>query len=85
MRDGTCPGCGGTEIYAARNGLSIGEGTYANIRPHLDPDFRGAAVPYRSNELWAYLCAACGLTEHRLHDPAALEFVRANWTRVEGS
>lgn len=83
MRNGTCPSCGGTEIYAARNGFGFGDGAWVGIRPQLTDDFRGAAPVHRTRDVWSYLCGACGLTEHRLHDPAALEFIKANWTRVE--
>jgi hypothetical protein len=82
MHTGTCPSCDSTEIYAARNGLGFGEGAYVGIRPHIPDDFRGAASLHRTKDVWSYLCASCGLIEHRLHDRAALDFVEATWTRV---
>lgn len=83
MRNGHCPSCGGTEIYAARNGLGFGDATYVHLRPQLPEGFRGAAIPHCTNEVWAYLCAGCGLVEHRLHDDAAAEWVKQNWVRVQ--
>lgn len=82
MREGTCPSCGGTEIYAARNGVALGEFATVGLRPNLDPGFRGAVRPYASDQFWAYLCAACGLVEFHLHDEGGVEFVRQNWARI---
>ncbi|QYG95072.1 hypothetical protein HC251_23330 [Iamia sp. SCSIO 61187] len=82
MRSGTCPKCGGTEVYAARNGLGLGEHSRVGLRPHIEPGFRGALVPHQTNDLWHYLCAACGYTEAYLHDDQAMAFVRQRWVRV---
>lgn len=82
MRDGVCPSCNGTEIYAARNGVDFGEFGAVGLRPHLELGFRGAVSLHQSHEVWAYVCAECGLFEFRLHEPAGIEFVRQNWVRV---
>ena len=84
MRDGTCPACGGTEIYAARNGIALGEYAHVGLRPHVDPGFRGMLQQHQTEGMWSYLCAGCGLVEFRLQDPLAVDFARANWTRVPG-
>jgi len=82
MRSGTCPKCSGTEVYGARNGLSIGEYFQVGIRPHLEDGFRGVAATHRTNDLWHYICATCGYSETYLHDDAAMAFVRQRWVRV---
>jgi hypothetical protein len=82
MRDGTCPKCRGTEVYAARNGLGLGEGWEVGLRPHLEPGFRGAVMRHRTNDVWNYCCAACGYVETYLIDAAGIGFVRQSWARV---
>jgi hypothetical protein len=85
MHEGVCPSCSGTEIYAARNGVALGEYLVVGLRPHLEPGFRGAVGLHQSHDFWAYLCAACGVVEFRLREPAGIEFVKQNWTRVSGT
>ena len=85
MNEGVCPSCQGTEIYAARNGIDLGEFGAVGIRPHLELGFRGAAGLHQSHDFWAYLCADCGLVEFRLHEATGLDFVRKNWMRVTGA
>jgi hypothetical protein len=85
MHEGVCPSCTGTEIYAARNGVALGENLYVGLRPHLEPGFRGAVRLHQSDQIWSYVCATCGLMEQRLHDPAAVEFIRATWVRVKSA
>jgi predicted nucleic-acid-binding Zn-ribbon protein len=86
MQNGTCPTCGGTEVYAARNGLGIGESSdKVAIRPHMEPGFRGMVQRHVSDGVWSYTCASCGLTEIRVHDPAAIDFIRQRWIRVQPS
>lgn len=82
MRTGTCTSCGGTEVYAAKNGLGLGEGTKIAIRPQVEPGFRGVVSRHVTEDVWTYTCAGCGLTEIRVHDPAAIEFIRQRWVRV---
>ena len=82
MRDGICPKCRGTEVYAARNGLGIGDGFVVGLRPHLEPGFRGAVRPHQTNDVWNYCCAACGYVETYLIDPAGMAYVRQSWPRV---
>ena len=83
MHDGTCPSCRGTEVYAARNGLDLGEGLRVGLRPHVEPGFRGAFALHQTDGVWTYTCATCGLTELRVHDPTALDFIRQRWVRVQ--
>jgi predicted nucleic-acid-binding Zn-ribbon protein len=83
MRSGTCPKCGGTEVYGARNGFSIGEYHRVSLRPHAEDGFRGVLVPHQTNDLWHYVCATCGLSETYLHDEAAVAFIRQRWVRVQ--
>jgi predicted nucleic-acid-binding Zn-ribbon protein len=80
MRRGTCPKCNGSEVYAARNGVNADH--RVGIRPHVEPGFRGMLVPHQTQELWNYLCGACGYVEAYLIDDAALGFVRQKWLRV---
>lgn len=82
MRDGTCPACGGTEIYAARNGVALGELASVGLRPDVEPGFHGAVRQYPSDGFWSYLCAGCGLVEFHLHDDTGIDFARRHWTRV---
>ncbi len=83
MRSGTCPKCSGTEVFAARNGLGLGDGYRVGIRPNLEPDFRGAARPHLTSDVWAYVCAGCGYTETYVHDAAAIDFIRRTWVAVQ--
>ena len=83
MHDGTCPSCQGTEVYAARNGLALGENVRVGLRPHIDKGFRGAIRTHLTDDVWTYACASCGLVELRIHDPVATEFVRQRWVRVQ--
>lgn len=85
MNGGTCPSCGGTEVYAARNGVALGEYAAVGLRPHFETGSVVAVRQHPSDQFWSYLCAACGLVEFRLHDPAAVEFVRQHWVRVTGT
>lgn len=82
MRSGTCPKCSGTEVYAARNGLGLGEGAKVQVRPHLETGFRGVAPRHVTDDVWVYVCAGCGFSETYVHDPAAIAFVRQRWVRV---
>jgi len=85
MHEGVCPSCAGTEIYAARNGVDFGEYGAVGLRPHLELGFRGAVALHQSHQVWSYVCAACGLLEFRLLEPAGIEFVKQNWGRVAGT
>jgi hypothetical protein len=85
MRSGTCPGCGGTEVYASRNALSIGGGSETSVEAHIEPGFRGMRPRYRTKELWQLACASCGKVEIYLMDPGALEFIRSNWVRIDAT
>ena len=82
MRDGTCGRCGGTEIYAAANGLAIGGPSQAALHAHIGPGFRGMRPSHQNAGLWQYLCADCGHLELHLLDAAAIQFARAHWVRV---
>jgi predicted nucleic-acid-binding Zn-ribbon protein len=82
MDEGTCPSCGGTEIYASRNGIVVGETYLVALRRNVPLDFRGSAQNHQTDGFWAYVCAACGLIEYRLLDVAAIDWVRQNWSRV---
>lgn len=82
MRSGTCPKCQASEVYAARNGLVLGDTNRTGLRPHLEPGFRGAARIHQTDGLWHYVCATCGYVEAYLHDEAAVAFVRQSWVRV---
>ena len=79
MRDGTCPKCGGTEVHAARRGLT--EHLHP-VWPHTPPDFRGAVSAHRTTGLWHYACLDCGFTEQYVHDGPTLEFIRQTWMKV---
>jgi len=82
MRRGICPQCDGSAVYAARNGLGLGTGSRVGLRPHIEPEFRGAAVPHQTEDLWHYVCAACGYVETYVIGDQALAFVRRNWAPV---
>ena len=83
MRRGVCPKCGGDEVYGSANGLAIGGATRASLHAHIEPGFRGIRPQQRTDGLYQYVCAGCGHLELYLLDPAALDFVRARWVRVQ--
>lgn len=84
MRDGTCSKCGGDEVYASANGLSLGGGQQAAIQAHIEPGFRGIRGRHVTNGLWQFVCASCGHVEVYLLDEQAIAFVRQSWVRVPG-
>lgn len=82
MRNGTCDGCGGTEVYAVANGLDFNTGTRVALHGYIPPGFRGVRPHHMSDGVWQYLCAACGKLEIYVFDGAAIDFVRRHWVRV---
>ena len=42
---------------------------------------RGILRPFQG-EVWSYACLTCGRFEHRIHDPATLDFIANNWIAV---
>ncbi len=82
MRDGICSRCGGREVYASRNGLSVGGGFPATVQGHIDPGFRGIRPHHQTDGIWQYACANCGCCETYLLDDALVDFVRQAWVRV---
>jgi len=81
MRNGICPRCGTSEVYAARNALAIGDTTEVALHQHIEPGFRGMRPRIRTDG-WSFLCAGCGLLELYALDGSAREFVRQTWLRV---
>ena len=73
--------CGATTVRAAENGIIMGGGTAAGLRPHLPPDFRGALRPRQAN-LWSFACTTCGCVELHILDPHALAWITQNWPEV---
>jgi hypothetical protein len=41
--------------------------------------------PQPTDGLWTFVCTTCGHLEFELLDPAAIEFVAANWIEVPPS
>ncbi len=68
MKNGTCPRCGGDEVYD----FAYDRG-YRNHRP---------VSLLKHVPLVEYVCAACGLVESYVKDPAKIELVRARCRRV---
>ncbi len=83
MRDGICPKCRATTVYAAMNGIGQGHDSShrAQLRPHLAPDFRGAVVLHQA-DLWDFVCTSCGFLETYVLDRATLVWVRERWAPV---
>jgi hypothetical protein len=81
MRRGICVKCGAATVRAANNGVEIGEGTQATLRPHLEPGFRGIVVPHRT-DLWAFGCTTCGYVELHVLDPEGIAFMAQQWVPV---
>lgn len=83
VRTGKCGECGGTEIYAAANGLGIGAaGTEASLHAHIEPGFRGVRPRQMTYGVWQYLCATCGHLQFHVIDGAGIDFARRTWLRV---
>lgn len=86
MRQGTCTECGSATIRAARNAISgqvgnTGQGSHTGLLPHIVGQHRGILRPFQG-EVWSYACLTCGRFEHRIHDPATLDFIAKNWVPV---
>jgi hypothetical protein len=80
MRDGTCTKCGAETVHAARNGIS-NNSSWTELRPHLEPGFRGIVRAHRG-EAWQFACTSCGYLEWHVLDPATIEFIARSWGRV---
>lgn len=82
MRSGTCPKCQANQVHAARNGLGLGRGAKAGLRPHIDPGFRGIAAPHDTDDVWTFACTRCGYVETYVLGAEALAFIRSAWPPV---
>ncbi|GMV32674.1 MAG: hypothetical protein AMXMBFR60_05030 [Chloroflexota bacterium] len=72
MRNGTCPNCGSTEVYAGTD-VNVKKGRY-NVIP--------IALLIEA-ALDNYVCAECGYVEHYVADRAKLEKIKAKWQKVK--
>ena len=74
MKNGQCPKCGSKEVYSGEN------------IPLKSGPFSSNAIPVGLTSMAAldnYVCAACGLVESYIADPAKLKEVAKRWDRVE--
>ena len=85
VRDGICSRCGGREVYASRNGLSVGGGFPGDFQGHIDPGFRGIRPHHQTDGIWQYACANCGCCETYLLDDALAGRLRAGAAWVAAS
>jgi predicted nucleic-acid-binding Zn-ribbon protein len=73
MKNGQCPKCGSREVYSGQN------------IPLKSGPFSSNAIPIGLTSTAAldnYVCAACGLVESYIADPAKLKEVEKRWDRV---
>jgi predicted nucleic-acid-binding Zn-ribbon protein len=71
MKDGQCPKCGSTEVYASQ---------VNHPQKHIrvqSPYLSGSAAPVK------YLCTECGYLEYYVEDENFLALVRHKWQRVQ--
>lgn len=73
MRDGMCPKCKSTEVYAGTN-ISFKGGTYGSNS--IPISFLSQAA------LDNYVCADCGYVESYIADRAKCKEIAAKWPRV---
>ncbi|QLY28668.1 hypothetical protein [Nocardia huaxiensis] len=85
MRHGHCPKCSASTVYAAQNGLRLGEHPHAVLMPHTGPGFRGMVQGHNTTGLWQFVCTTCGYLETYVLDPAAIGFIQQRWTPVPQS
>jgi hypothetical protein len=72
MKNGTCPNCDSSEIYAGAN-LTFKEGRYNVI-----PISLRTAAPLDN-----YVCVECGYVESYIGDRARLEQIKKKWSKVK--
>ncbi|MCC6297911.1 MAG: hypothetical protein IT314_01345 [Anaerolineales bacterium] len=72
MKSGTCPNCGGAEVYAGTE-IKFKDGRY-NVIPISLLDFA---------ELDNYVCVECGYIESFVADRAKLDKIKEKWVKVK--
>ncbi|KAA1421400.1 hypothetical protein F0U44_03625 [Nocardioides humilatus] len=80
MHNGICHRCGAATVRAAANSLSS-QSTHTTMWPPHQPGVRGI---FKANlgQVWQYVCTTCGVMEWRIHDPATIAWINANWVAV---
>jgi len=72
MKNGTCPNCGSSEVYAGTN-LARKGGSYNTIPISF----------MRLVALDNYVCVDCGYLERYISDRAGLERIKKKWPKVK--
>ncbi|WP_183095839.1 hypothetical protein [Nocardioides stalactiti] len=80
MHTGTCDRCGASSVFASANSLS-GQSNHTTMWPPHRPEVKGI-VRAHQGQVWQYVCVSCGVMEWRVHDPATLQWIAANWVAV---
>jgi len=73
MKNGKCPKCGSTEIFAARD------------LPLKSGPFGSNSIPISLTSMAAldnYVCVGCGLVEHYVADEQKLKEISQKWKQV---
>jgi len=73
MKNGICPKCNSSEVYAGRN-LVFKGGSYGS---NSVPISFWVAAPLDN-----YVCASCGYVESYIADPNKLTEIRKRWPKV---
>lgn len=73
MRNGTCPSCGMSAVYVARNGIQHQDGVYIYNLNAGTPDL--TAVD-------SYVCTNCGRFESYIADRSKLDSIEKRWQKV---
>ncbi len=75
MKNGRCPKCNSSEVYAAkRTGLFHLLATHGARLLPIEPGV--------STRLKNYVCASCGYVESYVTDPWVLGEIKKNWPKV---
>ena len=73
MRNGNCPSCGMSAVYASRNGIQHQQGVYIY-------NLGGTTTP--ASDYQSYVCTNCGYIENHIVDRAKLKEIEKNWQKV---
>lgn len=73
MKNGKCPKCGESAVYAKQRGISLGDG---GVHVYTGSVSRPVPVDH-------YVCTGCGYFEAYIADPAKLAAVAQSWTKVD--
>lgn len=73
MKNGTCPNCGGSEVYAGTE-VFLKRGVYGSNTIPISA--------WSDTALDNYACVDCGYVESYIGDRAKLEQVKKKWAKV---